>query len=122
MRWHSAAFQTTFESIYKRQKFDCERLESLGVKDDNFNKRENCLGMAQVTILEVILHTERIQKQIQLLAAICLFSYERSLDKHDNTMDSSVLKSSELLSFLYTDLLEADNNIGPMIRYNTLNY
>lgn len=99
-----------------------------------------------MTLLEVALHTERIQQQTHMLAAMCcLESFSRQSSMlpmqsealagsagsqnstvriEENGSDSVAVEQElslpagpELLSALYTELLEADNIVAPMIRF-----
>lgn len=80
------------------------------------------------TLLEVVVHTKRIQNQTIALASICKCqigqrSQESSQgiqngDENDKQLDQAIdiPEGPELLDSLYRELLEADNFMGPLIR------
>lgn len=90
LRWHSSALQNLTEAIRSRQEADN------GVQET-------------VSILEAVLHTEKLRKQVCALTALC------RIDEFGKILP--IPEGHEILSRLYTDLLEADNQSSPMIRY-----
>ncbi|GMH35765.1 hypothetical protein BSKO_03633 [Bryopsis sp. KO-2023] len=83
-------------------------------------------GEIDATLVELVLHTERIQHQTLTLASICGCYFGAGNDRERMDVDGGcemmecdmeLPESSELLGLLYTELLEADNIMGPMIRY-----
>lgn len=91
LRWHSSALQNLTEAIKTRQEADN------GVQKT-------------VSILEAVLHTEKLRKQVCALTALC------RIDEFGKFLP--IPEGHEILSRLYTDLLEADNQSSPMIRYS----
>eukprot|EP00210_Caulerpa_lentillifera_P002525 g2422.t1 len=90
LRWHSSALQSLIQCINDRQEADN------GVRKS-------------VSVVEAVLHTEKLRKQVCFLVALC------RIDQSGTIM--SLPEGPELLFRLYRDLLEADNQSSPMIRY-----
>ena len=100
LRFHSATLQTLKASIQKRQRLDSGLSPTAST------------GRMQISIIETVLHTEDLQKQVIALAAMCSLDEETDPEMARENLPPG----TNLLSKLYAELMEADNRTGPMIR------
>lgn len=100
LRYQSAALQTLRDSVFKRQELD----------------DYSSAGEQHISLIEAVMHTESIQKQLRALASICGLGSHKGRFLSEE-IRQNLLPGTDLLSHLFTELLEADNKAGNMIRY-----
>ena len=103
LRLHSSSLQNLVPSIKKRRQIDGTGMMSDAKKDPS------------VSLVEVVLHTEPIQRQVAALATVCGLNFYRRSKKLEDAK-KQLPSGIQLLSELHADLLEADNQMGPMIK------
>lgn len=97
LRFQSASLQCLGASVYRR------RLLDQGASS------EDLLDSSPVTIIEAVLHTERLRTQLSALVRIC------GLVESENK-GKEMIRGREMLSRLFDQLLEANEDLTPMFR------
>lgn len=101
LRFHSASLQNLEDSIRKRRLLDASPDE----QEDQHRP---------ISIIEVVVHTEDVQKQIHVLASIC--GRNPRTASEIEVAEHRLLPGVDLISQLYQELLEADDKTGSMLR------